>query len=283
MENLTNTVTGEISAGAGALASFFSSIGLSGLSSVLSAIVVFLICLIVIQLLTRLTNRILDKSRHTDETAKRFLRTAIKVALWALAIVIIAGALGIPTASLVAVISVAGLALSLSMQNILTNLFSGITLLFTRPVSVGEYVEIGATAGTVHSVGLFYTVLITPNKQVVTIPNSDVASAVITNYAREPLRRAQFVYGADYDDPTEDVKAALMDAARSIEQIVSDPEPNTFISAYKDSTIEYTINVWCQPADYWTVVAAMNETVREQFAAHGVHMSFNHVNVHMIP
>ena len=266
----------------GVISEFFSNLGLASLSSLLSALVIFIICALVIRVLTTLMDKIFAKSKHIDETVKRFLRTAIKIALWALAIVIIAGALGIPTASLVAVISVAGLALSLSVQNILTNLFSGITLLFTRPVAVGEYVEIGGTAGTVHSVGLFYTTVHTPNGQVVTIPNSSVAGATIINYGREKLRRVQFVFGADYNDPTEDVKAALLDAAKSVDKVFTDPAPFAFISDYKDSYIEYTVNVWCDTANYWDVVAAMNEAVRESYASHSVHMSYAHINVHMI-
>ena len=264
------------------ISDFFESLGLAGLSTIISALVVFIVCAVAIRVITTLTDKIFARSRHIDETVKRFMRTAIKIALWAIAIVIVAGALGIPTASLVAVISVAGLALSLSVQTILANLFSGVTLLFTRPISVGEYVEVGATAGTVHSVGLFYTTLNTPNGQVVTIPNSSVASSTVVNYGREKLRRAQFVYGTDYDDRTEDVYAALLETASKVDKVLTDPAPGVFISAYKDSTIEYTVNVWCDSGDYWDVVAGMNEKVRECFDRHNVHMSFNHINVHMI-
>ena len=265
------------------ISDFFSSLGLSSLSTILTAIVVFIICLIVIKVVTTATDKLFARSRRIDETVKRFLRTAIKIILWVLAIVIVAGSLGIPTASLVAVISVAGLALSLSLQNILTNIFSGITLLLNRPISVGDYVEIGANAGSVHSVSLFYTVLISPNQQVITIPNSDVASAAIINYNRMPNRRVQFTFGADYDDPTEDVFAALLDAAKAMPKVLEDPAPDVFINSYQDSVIEYGLNLWCLPGDYWDVVHGINGLVREKFADHGVHMSFNHVNVHMIP
>ena len=264
------------------ISDFFSGLGLAGLSTILSAIVVFLICLIVIKVVTRVTDAIFQKSRYIDETVKRFLRTAIKIALWTIAIVIIAGTLGIPTASLVAVISVAGLALSLSVQNILANLFAGITLLLSRPMKVGDYVEVAGHAGNVHAIGLFYTILISPNKQIITIPNSDVTSAAIVNYNREPKRRIPFTFDADYDDPTADVVAALLDAAAEMPLVLDDPAPDAFINKYKDSTIEYGLNLWCDPNDYWDVLHGVNALVREQFAKHGVHMSFNHINVHMV-
>ena len=176
----------------------------------------------------------------------------------------------------------AGLALSLSVQNILSNLFAGITLLVSRPMSVGDYVEIGANAGNVHSIGLLYTTLTSPNKQVITIPNSDVASASIVNYNREPLRRVQFTFSADYADATEDVFAALLDAAKAMPSVVDEPAPEAFINSYLDSTIEYGLNVWCDPGAYWDVLHGVNALVREQFTAHGVHMSYQHLNVHMI-
>ena len=263
--------------------SFLSSLGLSGLSTILSALVVFLICLLAIRIITRLADRIFEKSKRTDPTVRHFLRTALKIVLWAVAVVIVAGTLGIPTASLVAVISVAGVALSLSMQNILTNLFSGITLLLTRPMSVGDFVEIGPNTGKAYRIGLFYTTLIGLNKQVITIPNGDVASASIINYNREPYRRVQFTFGAHYDDATRDVLDALLDAARETPLALSDPAPEAFISSYRDSNIEYGLNVWCRPNDYWDVVHGVNALVREQYEKHGVHMSYNHINVHMIP
>ena len=272
----------EIVAKTSVFTDFFASIGLSSVSSLLSAILVFLLCAVAIKVVTGITNRLFARSRLMDETVKRFLKTAIKIVLWCLAIVIIAGTLGIPTASLVAVVSVAGLALSLSMQNILSNLFSGITLLLNRPMSVGDYVEVAGNGGTVHSIGLFYTVLISPNKQVLTIPNSDVASATITNYNREPNRRVQFTFGADYGDATADVFAALLDAASECGKVLSDPAPEAFINSYQDSNIEYGLNVWCLPGDYWDVLHDINALVREQFAKHGVSMSYNQINVHMM-
>ena len=273
----------DISAPSGALQSLFVSLGLGKLSGLLSAVVIFLICLVVIKVLCRVFDKALERSKRSDETVRRFLRTAIKIGLWAVAIVIIAGALGIPTASLVAVVSIAGLALSLSIQNILSNLFSGITLLVTRPFDVGEFITVGANSGTVRSVGLFYTTIVTPDNRVVTIPNSDVASTAVTNFSREETRRVTFTFGTEYSDPTDRAMSALRDAIAACPLILQDPEPILYISEFKDSSIEYTAHVWCKNADYWPLNFQMNELVREHFARSGVHMSYNHLNVHIIP
>ena len=263
------------------MSTILSALGLSGISSVLSAIVTFLICLIAVNLITKLTDKLLDSSK-LDGTLKGFLRTSIKIALWALAIVIVAGALGIPTASLVAVISIAGLALSLSVQNIMSNLFSGITLLITKPFVEGDLVDIGANNGTIKSVGLFYTVIDTLDNRVVTIPNSDVTAASVVNYSREPLRRVDLTFNTSYADSVEDVRAAILEAAQADSKILTDPAPFIVVGAYKESSVEYIVRVWCNNADYWDVYFGMNERVRETFLKHNVSMTYQHLNIHVV-
>jgi len=254
---------------------FFEKLGLSGAGVVVSAIIVFLICIIAIKIIMKGVTRLLSHSKRMDTVLQGYIKTAIRVALWALAVIIVAGALGIPTASLVAVLSIAGLALS--------NLFSGVTLLITKPFGAGDLVDIGANSGVVKAVSLFYTVLDTLDNKVISIPNSDVTSASITNYSRNPLRRVDMTFCASYEDSTEAVRAAILEAAQADAKIKTDPAPFIVIGQYKDSSVEYIVRVWCDNADYWDVFFGMNERVRERFAANGVHMTFNHINVHMIP
>ena len=262
--------------------SLFQSLGLSGGRVVISAIVVFVICLIAIRVIMKAVEKLFARSKKMDTVLQGFLKTVVRIVLWMLAIVVVAGTLGIPTASLVAVISVAGLALSLSVQNILSNLFSGITLLITKPFGAGDLVDIGASTGTVRTIGLFYTVLDTLDKRVISIPNSDVTGAAVVNYSRNPLRRVDMTFNASYDDSTEAVRAAILEAAQADGRILADPAPFIVVGAYKDSSVEYIVRLWCRNADYWDVYFGMNERVRERFDANGVHMTYNHINVHMV-
>ena len=262
--------------------SLFQSLGLSGGRVVISAIVVFVICLIAIRVIMKAVEKLFARSKKMDTVLQGFLKTVVRIVLWMLAIVVVAGTLGIPTASLVAVISVAGLALSLSVQNILSNLFSGITLLITKPFGAGDLVDIGASTGTVRTIGLFYTVLDTLDKRVISIPNSDVTGAAVVNYSRNPLRRVDMTFNASYDDSTEAVRAAILEAAQADGRILADPAPFIVVGAYKDSSVEYIVRLWCRNADYWDVYFGMNERVRERFDANGVHMTYNHLNIHMI-
>ncbi len=257
-------------------------IGHMALSTLISAALTFITCFIVMQIILKALERILGKANKIDGTLKGFIHSAVKIVLWVLTGIIVAGALGIPTTSLVALISIAGLALSLSVQNILANLFSGLTLLVSKPFKAGDFVEAAGQSGTIKTVGLFYTQLNTLDNVSINIPNSDVTGTTIKNYNREPLRRVDRVFSAAYESPTEDVKAAILEAISRDGKILPDPVPFIRLSEYRDSCIEYTVRVWCKSTDYWDVFFNLNENVRDCFAKKGVEMTYNHMNVHLM-
>ena len=285
-----NILAGDVSAAAVATEakkSFFETIsafkiGDISVSSLLSAILTLVICFIIIKIITGLVSKALSKSKKLDGTLRGFVTSAIKALLWVIAAIIVANALGINTSSLVALVSVVGLALSLSVQNILSNLFSGLTLLITKPFAAGDFVEVGGKTGLVKTVGLFYTQLDTLDNVAVSLPNGDVTASSVYNYTREPRRRVDMYFSAAYDEPTEKVKAAIMDAIQQDARILSDPAPFVRLFEYKGSAISYVVRVWCKGTDYWSVYFDLNENVRESFAAHGVKFSYEHVNVHIV-
>lgn len=254
----------------------------STFATVLQVVIVFIICLVAIKLLTRAFTKLLGKSKHLDPSLKSFFASAIKVALWSVAIMIIASALGINITSLVAVLSVAGVALSLALQGLLANIFSGITILASRPISVGNFVEIGGQSGTVKTIGLFYTSIATIDNKIIYVPNGEITSAKIINYSAEPLRRVDIAVNTSYDCATEDVRTAINAAIANTDKALSEPAPFVAIAAYNASTIEYTVRVWCNTPDYWDVFFALNENIRASFAEHDVEMSYEHINVHMM-
>lgn len=261
---------------------FALNLGSAALTNVISAVVIFVICLIVIKILSSVSEKMLSKSTKLDGTLRGFVQSAIKIVLWILAAIIVANALGINTSSLVALVSVVGLALSLSVQNILSNLFSGLTLLVTKPFAAGDFVEVAGKTGIVKTVGLFYTQLDTLDNVAVSLPNSDVTASSVYNYTREPRRRVDMYFSAAYDEPTEKVKAAIMDAIQQDARILSDPAPFVRLFEYKGSAISYVVRVWCSNADYWDVYFDLNENVRESFQRNGVAMSYEHMNVHLV-
>ena len=248
---------------------------------ILSALILTLVCLVIIKIITRILYNIFEKT-HFERGMKDFLLSASRVSLWFIAAIIVATTLGIDAASLVAVLSVAGLALSLSIQGIMTNLFSGITLLATRPFLAGDFVEINSVSGTVCTIGLFYTTVTTADNKSISIPNNEITSSKVINYTHEPMRRVELLFSASYDNSTRQVKDALTEAINSDSRILTEPAPFIGLSAYKDSCVEYILRIWCKSEDYWSVYYALNEAVRESFLRHGVEMTYNHLNVHMV-
>ncbi len=255
-------------------------LGSFSLGGVLSTLLVLLVCLVIRRLFLRLFYRMLDRTK-LEGSVKGFLKAAINVALWIVLVLIVADKLGIPMSSLVALVSVVSLALSLSVQNILTNLFSGMTILGTHPFIAGDWVDIGGTAGTVQSVGLFYTIIKVPDGRMVHIPNSTVAESKVENYTSFPTRRIDIDVSASYDDPTEAVHGAIRRAIDMTEGLVLDPEPIIAIKSYGDSAITYMVLVWAETPKWFATKCALMENIRASFAESGVHMTYPHLNVHM--
>ena len=250
--------------------------------TLISGIITFLVCCIAIKIVKAVMNRALSRATKLDVPIKNLITKLITTLLWALTIIIVAGAFGINATSLVAVLSVAGLALSLSVQNLLTNFFSGIMLLINKPFKEGDFVELGDKVGTVKNIGFFNTVLNTPDNISIAIPNGDLTSAAVKNYSREPNRRVDLTFSASYDMPTEKVKSAIEEAIAMDSRILADPAPFVRLLSYESSCIKYVTRVWVKNADYWDVYFDLNEHVRETFAKNDIEMSYEHINVHMM-
>lgn len=250
--------------------------------TLISGVITFLVCCIAIRIVKAVMARTLGRAAKLDAPVKNLITKLITTLLWALTIIIVAGAFGINATSLVAVLSVAGLALSLSVQNLLTNFFSGIMLLINKPFKEGDFVEFGDKVGTVKNIGFFNTVINTPDNISIAIPNGDLTSAAVKNYSREPNRRVDLTFSASYNMPTGAVKKAIEEAIAMDSRILSDPAPFVRLLSYDASSVKYVTRVWVRNADYWDVYFDLNEHVRDTFEKNGVEMSYEHINVHMM-
>ena len=257
------------------------SLGTLSLMKLISAVLIFLVCFVVITIVLKVIDHIQLRSK-LDNTVKGFIRSGIKVGLWVIAIIIVASKLGIETSSLVALVGVAGLALSLSLQGLLSNIFSGFTILTSKPFTAGDYVELDSVSGTVSKVELLYTTIVTLDNKIIYVPNNQVTSAKIINYTRENTRRVDLSYFVSYDAETEDVKAALSDVIDSDSRILKEPAPAIGILSYKQSSVQYVIRVWVKREDFGDMQFALNENVRKIFKERGIEMTFDHLNVHIV-
>ena len=248
------------------------------LPSLLKAAVILIVCLIAVRILMAASGRILNKSK-LDKSLHSIILSTLKILLIFLTILIVAPSLGIETSSLLAVMSIAGVAVSLSIQGILGNFFSGVTLLISKPFKVGDFVIIGGESGTIVETGITHTKLHTADKKVILVPNSTVTSSVITNVSTEDIRRLDLVFTASYESEPDDVLAALAEAI-DLPTVLQDPPVFMALSNYGAHEVEYTVRVWVRNADYWDTNFQILRRVHSCYKAHNVEMSYPHVHVH---
>ena len=259
-----------------------TTLGGYSLGHILSAILTLLICLVAVRLLLKLAKRLLDRSKRMNDRLRQIILTAVKVVLYILTGIITAGALGLNTSSLTALVSVLTLGVTLAAEDILGNVAGGLVILSSRPFALGDFIEAGGISGTVREIGLNHTKLETPDGQVVLVPNKDLSSSKIINYTVLGRRRVVRAVTASYDAPAEAVKAACMEAVSTVPNVLADPAPAVQVTNYGASSIEYTIFCWCAPEHYWPVYFAINENLRDAFACHNVEMTYDHLNVHIL-
>lgn len=260
--------------------SVFDTLKDLGAGKVISALVLLAVCLIVRKLIMKIVKRALDRSA-LEKSAHSIVCSIISILLLFVTVLIVAGSLSIDTSSLLALLSVAGLAASLALQDSLSNLASGIMILLAHPFKVGDYVTAGGVSGTVAEIGITHTRLATPDNQTLLVPNSTVTSNIITNVSAETTRRVEVKVTASYDDAPETVLEALREAA-DLPQVLTDKDIFIRLTGYGEHAMEYTVRVWVAAADYWDVYFAILDRVKPAFDARGIRMTYPHINVHTV-
>lgn len=249
-------------------------------TKLISAAILLVVCGVLIKLILKATDRMLGRSR-LDKAVHPFIRTIVKLVLLFTAIMLIAGTLGVDTSSLLALLSVAGLAVSLALQNVLSNMASAVILLTTKPFQIGHFIEMGSVSGTVVKIGAICTDILTLNNQLVHVPNSEITGTTVTNYTASDKRRLEYRITASYDAPVENVKAALLRAAEHPLRM-QEMQPIARVNGYGESAIEYVLFLWIRPKDYMDVYYDVLENVKREFDAAGIEMTYPHINVHHI-
>ena len=253
------------------------------LQKIIMTALFFIACLIAMRVLLKLFDRVAKKTKM-DALVYKILRVVLKAFLLFTIVILLLSSLGISVSSLVATLSIVGVALSLAVQGFLSNVFGGIQIISTHPFKVGDYVEAGGEAGTVREVGLFYTKLDTPDKKLIQIPNSNIANDSIVNYSDAPFRRVEFLVSTSYDNDVEQVRSVLL-ALIGEHPLILQTEgktPVAHVKEFRDSDILYVARAWCENKDYWTVYFDIMDAIKPRFEASGVTFAYPHVNVHML-
>lgn len=249
---------------------------------VVAAIAVLLIGSWIAGRVKGLTAKALTKMPSMDETLVSALSGAAKYAVMALVLVVVLGQFGVETASIIAVLGAAGLAIGLSLQGTLSNVAAGLMILLLRPFKLGDFIEAGGTSGTVMGVGLFVLELKTPDGIYRVVPNSAVWSGAITNYSRHDTRRVDILASVSYDDDAPGAMALLEGLMKADARVLKDPEPVVFMANMAASSIDIQMRAWVQSEDYWQTLWDLTKTVKLELEAAGYSIPYPQQDLHII-
>jgi len=247
---------------------------------VLGALAVLVIGRWVAGKLRKGTARALERTK-TDATLVPFLSAIVYYLALAVVLIAVLGLFGIETTSLIAVLGAAGLAVGLALQGTLSNFSSGVMLLVFRPFRAGDYVVVGGTAGTVQEVGIFTTVLHTPDNVRIIVPNSAIYGSTITNYSANETRRNDLVVGVSYGDDLALAQKTIESVLASDSRVLEDPAPVVAVSELGDSSVNFVVRPWCQASDYWALRFDLTRRLKEELEQAGCSIPFPQRDVHV--
>jgi small conductance mechanosensitive channel len=247
---------------------------------VIGAIAVLIVGRIVCGVLRRATRRGLERS-SVDSTLVPFLSSAVYYLALTVVVLAVLNLFGIQTASVIAVLGAAGLAVGLAMQGTLANFASGVMLLVFRPFKVGDYVEAGGTAGSVKEIGVFSTVLHTPDNVKITVPNSAIYGSTIKNYSANDTRRNDLVIGISYGDDIAQALETIRKVLASDSRVLEEPEPVVAVAELADSSVNLVVRPWCRSSDYWPLRFDLTQGLKEALEAAGCSIPFPQRDVHV--
>jgi small conductance mechanosensitive channel len=219
--------------------------------------------------------------RQVDASLHGFIESLASIILKVLLLISVASMIGVETTSFIAVIGAAGLAIGLALQGSLGNFAGGVLILIFRPIRVGEWIEAQGVSGTVHSIQIFHTVLKSADNKTIVVPNGSLSNGHITNYSREPRRRADISIGIDYSADIKLARKILLEIAAD-ERVLRDPEPVVHVVGLADSSVNLSLRVWVATGDFWPVTFGFTELVKERFDAAGIGIPFPQRTVHLV-
>jgi len=248
-------------------------------TKVIGAIVILIIGRLLVGVLARLTRRLLEKGK-ADETLSRFLVSLIRIALMTFIVIAALGTLGVQTASFVAIIGAAGLAIGFALQGSLSNFASGVMLIIFRPIKRDDLVEVAGKLGVVKEIHIFNTILKTLDNKRVIVPNSKVAGDIIVNYSAEGILRVDMEFGISYGDHIPKAKEILENILKVDARVLDEPAYTVAVKELGESSVNFVVRPYVKVADYWDVYFSVTEKVKMSFDEKGVSIPFPQADIH---
>ena len=247
-------------------------------------IIGFLLILIIGMWLAKLIRKAMVKTmekREVDPTLIHFLASLAHVALKVFVIIAALAKLNIQTASFIAILGAAGLAVGLALQGSLANFAAGVLMIIFKPIRVGDFVLVGGEMGGVEEISIFTTVLKSPDNKRIIVPNGQVMGGAITNFNANGTRRIEIIAGISYDDDMKKAKAIINELIAADERILKDPAPQVAVSEMADSSVNIVVRPWVKPADYWNVYFELTENIKAKFDENDITIPFPQRDVHL--
>ena len=247
---------------------------------VIGAIALLVIGRIVCGAMRRATRRALERS-SIDETLVPFLSNLVYYLALAVVVIAVLNLFGIQTASVIAVFAATGLAIGLAMQGTLSNFAAGVMLLIFRPFRIGDFVEVAGTAGSVQEIGIFSSVLHTPDNVKITVPNSAIYGDTVKNYSANDTRRNDLTIGISYDDDIARAIEVIRTVLSGDSRVLDDPEPVVAVGELGDSSVNLLVRPWCAAGDYWPLHFDLTRQLKEELEAAGCSIPYPQRDVHL--
>ena len=244
------------------------------------AIAIFIIGKIIARIIANLVEKVLRKS-GTAEMLVGFLGNITYGVLLVAVVLAAVDTLGVNVTSLMAILGAAGLAVGLALKDSLGNFAAGVMIIIFRPFKIGDYITAGGTSGTVDEIGLFATLMHTPDNQRIIVPNAAIIGGNITNTSALPTRRIDLVFGIGYEDNIGQARDIIMSVIEADERILKDPEPGVAVGELADSSVNLNVRPWVNSGDYWPVRADLLETIKVKFDEAGISIPYPQQDVYM--
>ena len=248
--------------------------------NLITAIVIFFVGKWVVNLVIKGMLNAMQKS-DMDVTLRRFIANLLRMLLMLFVIIAAIHQLGVQTASLIALVGAAVLAVGLALQGSLSNFAAGVLIVLFRPYKVGDWIDGGGVSGAVEDVQILTTVLKTGDNKRVIIPNSQIMGSTITNYSANETRRVDLVVGVSYSDDLDKVRKELEGLVAADERILDDPAVTIAVSELADSSVNFVLRPWVKTEDYWAVYFDLTEAVKKRFDAVGISIPFPQQDVYL--
>ena len=245
---------------------------------IIVALAIFYVGRWIIRRILKFMDKIYER-KDVDYAIRGFLSGIVKVLLYVAVILMIVQTIGIDTTSLVAMLASAGLAVGMALSGTLQNFAGGVMILFLKPYRVGDYIDAQGEEGTVKSIGLFSTEIITVDNRIIYIPNSSISTSVIDNYSTSDIRRVDWTVNVEYGSDANKVREALLAILKSDSRAMTEPAPVVFLTELADSAVVFSARVWCKNGDYWGLKFDIQERIYNELPKQGIKFPFPQLDV----